>query len=175
MASPEHTALVQRLFVQNILAVRGFVYSLLPNYSRTDDVVQETFLTVTAKAGDYIEGTNFRSWACSIARFKVLEALKHAEARTVALDVEVIESLCAMESMEWQPEMELRALEQCMEQLAPQARRVIDLRYENAHSPLEIAQLMGWTVNSVNVALARTRSKLRECVGRRLRTLVVDC
>lgn len=40
---PDQIALVQRLFVQNMVAVRGFVIALMPDFGRVDDVVQETF------------------------------------------------------------------------------------------------------------------------------------
>jgi RNA polymerase sigma-70 factor (ECF subfamily) len=166
MPSQEKIVLVQSLFVQNMMAVRGFVIGLMPDFSRVDDVMQETFLTVTAKAEDFVEGTNFRSWACTIARFKVLEALRRPGSREVALDEEVIDALCATEMDEWQPEEELRLLSRCKDELAPQARRVIDLRYEQAHRPPEIAQRMGWSVNAVHVALARARVTLRECIER---------
>lgn len=169
MPEPKQTALVQRLFVQNMMAVRGFVIGLMPDFSRVDDVVQETFLTVQAKADDFVEGTNFRSWAFSIARFKVLEAARAPGCRETALDPEVIEALAVSAEEEWMTDEELRALEACKEQLAPQARRAIELRYEQAHRPPEIAQRMGWTVNAVNVALARARSALRECVERRMK------
>ena len=169
MSSQEKTALVQSFFVQNIMAVRGFVIGLMPDFSRVDDVIQETFLTVTAKAEGFVEGSNFRSWACSIARFKVLEARRGPGSCEVMLDAEVIEALCATEVEDWQPEEELCILSRCMEGLAPQARRAIKLRYEQAHRPREIAQRMGWTVNAVHVALARARAALRECVERNLK------
>ncbi len=161
--------LVQTLFVQNMMAVRGFVIGLMPDFSRVDDVMQETFLTVTAKAADFREGSNFRSWACSIARFKVMEGWRRSGSREVALDEDVLDALCATALEEWQPEEELRLLARCKEELAPQARRVIELRYEQAHRPPEIAQRMGWSVNAVNVALARARSALRKCMDRHLR------
>lgn len=161
--------LVQSLFVQNMMAVRGFVIGLMPDFGRVDDVVQETFLTVTAKAEDFVEGSNFRSWACSIARFKVLEALRREGPRELTLDPEVVEALCAAETGDWQPEEDLRLLALCRESLAPQARRMLELRYEQAHRPPQIARHTGWTVNAVNVALARARSALRECVERHRR------
>lgn len=170
MGTPEKIVLVQRLFVQNTMAVRGFVVALLPDFTRVDDVVQETFLTATVKADDFEEGTNFRSWVCSIARFKVLEASRRPDAKTVALDPEVIESLCAAEPDESVTEEELQALRRCKDELAPQTRRIIDLRYEQAHRPPEVARMMGWTVNAVNVALSRARAALRDCVDRQLRT-----
>ena len=63
----------------------------------------------------------------------------------------------------------LRALEECRDGLAPKARRVIYLRYEQSQRPPEIAEKMGWTVNAVNVALTRARKALRECVERKLK------
>ena len=63
----------------------------------------------------------------------------------------------------------MRALEECKDGLAPKARRVIALRYEESHRPPEIAERLGWTVNAVNVALARARKALRECVDRKLK------
>jgi len=169
MPSPDQVELVQRLFVQNMVAVRGFVIALMPDFGRVDDVVQETFLTVTAKADDFVEGTKFRSWAFSIARFKVLEAARRPRSKEVLLDAEVIEALCATEMEATATDEGLRALEACKEGLAPQAKRVIDLRYEESHRPPEIAERLGWTVNAVNVALARARKALRECVDRKLK------
>src|SRR5260370_38767235 len=78
-ASPEQTALVQSLFVQHLPALRGFVLSLVSDFSLVDDIVQETFLVITAKAATFQRSTNFRSWAWTIARYKVLQTLeKHA-------------------------------------------------------------------------------------------------
>ena len=169
MNSPDQIALVQRLFVQNMVAVRGFVIALMPDFSRVDDVVQETFLTVTAKADDFVEGTKFRSWAFSIARFKVLEEARRPGSKEVLLDPEVIEALCATEMEEGRSDEGLHALEECKDGLAPQATLVIYLRYEHSQRPPEIAEKMGWTVNAVNVALARARKVLRECVDRKLK------
>lgn len=168
MTSHDKVSNVQLLFVQNMLAVRGFVLALMPDFGQVDDVLQETFLTVTARAEDFVEGSNFRAWACSIARFKVLEAVRRSNSKTVLLDADVIEALCDSGVEEWRPEDELKAIEKCKQSLAPQARRAIELRYEQACRPPEIASLMGWSVAAVNVALSRARNVLRECVGNQL-------
>ena len=167
MATPE-TSVVELLFLQNIMAVRGFVVSLMPDFSRVDDVVQETFLTVKAKAEDFVEGTNFRSWVFSIARLKVLEAARRPGVKEVTFDPEVIDALCVTEIVESPIEEHLRALGGCLEELAPQARPAIELRYQQASRPPEIAKRMGWTLNAVNVALARARVALRLCLERKL-------
>ena len=162
--SAQHTARVHALFVQNMMALRGYVVALLPDFSRVDDVVQETFVTVTTKAGDFQEGTNFKAWLFAIARLKVLEALRDPACSRQAFSEEVIEALSAEEDdMPWR-DTHLQVLRDCLGQLAPHARRAIELRYQQAHRPPEIAQRMNWSLNSVNVALARARVALRGCM-----------
>jgi RNA polymerase sigma-70 factor, ECF subfamily len=160
----QQTALVHGLFLQHMMAVRGYVVALLPDFSRVDDVVQETFITATAKAADFQAGTNFKAWIFAIARWKVLESLRDPACRRVAFQAEVIEALCTVDDPEPWREEHLQALAQCLDKLAPQARRAIELRYQHAHRPPEIAQLMGWSLNAVNVGLARARVALRGCM-----------
>jgi RNA polymerase sigma-70 factor (ECF subfamily) len=167
---PEQLALVQELFLQHLPALRGFVLSLVSDFSLVDDVVQETFLTVNAKAASFKPGTNFRAWVLTIARYKVLQALARTRLEQ-HLSPDVVEALAADESaVTWHSEEQLRLLAACLEKLAPQARRTIELRYQQAHRPPEIAQLMNWTVESVGVTLSRARQFLRECVARGLKT-----
>jgi len=170
MATPEQLALVQGLFVQHLPALRGFVLSLVGGFDLVDDVIQETFLTVNAKAGDFQRGTNFRAWLWTIARFKSLQALDSRRASSDEhLAPDVLEALCAHQAAEeWHTEEQLRCLARCLEELAPAARRAVELRYQQAHRPPEIARLMGWTVDAVHVALSRARVFLRECVTRRM-------
>ncbi|KAF0177801.1 MAG: RNA polymerase sigma-E factor [Limisphaerales bacterium] len=170
-ANPDQLALVQGLFVQHLPALRGFVLSLVSDYSLVDDVVQETFLVVSAKAGEFQRGSNFRAWAWTIARYKVLQTLQKTPKAEQRLSDEVIESLCATEaSEEWPAEEQLHQLAECVRELAPRARQAVELRYQQAHKPPEIARLMGWTVDAVHVALSRARVTLRECVQRRTAT-----
>lgn len=147
-----------------MLSVRGYVVSLVPSFGLVDDVMQEVFITVTSKASDFEEGTDFRAWVFSIARYKVLEAIRKNGSSAIALDAKVIEALSDCESSVEFPEDQLAAVQKCKESLAPQARRAIELRYEQAQFPPEIATKMGWTVNAVNVALSRARRALRDCV-----------
>jgi RNA polymerase sigma-70 factor (ECF subfamily) len=165
----DQTALVQGLFVQNLPALRGFVLSLVSDFSLVDDIVQETFLVVTAKAGEFRRGSNFRAWAWTIARFKTLQILDKCSKPEDRFPSDVIEALCAHEAAEhWPGEEQIRCLNDCIQELAPRAREAVGLRYQQAHRPPEIARRMGWTVDAVHVALARARVFLRECVTRRM-------
>lgn len=162
-----HLAKVQGLFIQHQPAIRGFVLAMIPNFSLADDVVQETFLVVTRKADSFEIGTSFAAWVKTIARFKALEAIRAR--RYESLSDEVLEAL-STEPRELGGDSDERIvwLRGCLEQLAPQARRSIDYRYQNEHLPPQIASLMGCTVQSVNVTLSRARAFLRECVLRKM-------
>ena len=165
--SDQQTALVQMLFVQHASALRGFVHALMPDFAWADDIVQETFLTITKKAADFEPGTNFLGWACTIARFKVMEAGRKAKNSTT-LSPDIIESLCACEPEAEASDERLRHLAECLEKLAPQSRQAVEMRYQQAHKPAEIARRLGWAAESVYVALSRARALLRECVARKL-------
>lgn len=174
MSSPEvpdaaHTARIQQLFVQHLVPLRGMLHALVPDRARVDDLVQETFLTVTAKAASFTEGTSFRAWVFTIARFKVLKSLQQRPLGE-ALSEETLEALTASEP-EWvESEARVAHLAVCLDKLAPQARRAIELRYQQALRPPEIARVMHWSTGSVKVALCRARDVLRECIERRLAT-----
>ena len=165
----DHIAKVQGLFIQHQSAIRGFVLSMIPDFSVADDVMQETFLTVTKKALSFEIGTSFAAWVKTIARFKALEAIRGR--KFVTLSEEVLEVLVT-EPREFAGDGDerLSLLRGCLDQLPPQARRSVDYRYQNEHLPPQIASLMGCTVQSVNVTLSRARALLRECVRRKMTT-----
>ncbi len=166
--TPEQTALVQRLFVQHIVPLRGFLLGLTADFHRVDDLVQETFLTALQKAGDFREGTNFRAWIFSIARFRLLASFRDAGREPLVFDPDLIEMLAEAAPEFSANDQRSRHLPACMDRLAPQARRAMALAYQHGHPPREIAPLMGWTANAVKVALSRARTVLRECIERRL-------
>jgi RNA polymerase sigma-70 factor, ECF subfamily len=166
-ARSDKTMRVQQLFVKHQLGLRAFILSLEPNFTDAEDLLQEVFLVITRKANDFEEGTNFFAWACTIARFKLLELLRR-RARSQDLSEEVVEALCAVDPEEHFEDNRLAALQFCLEQLAPKARQMMYLRYYGEHSPAEIARLVSWTPNAVRVALSRARTVLQDCLQRRV-------
>ena len=152
MGTPDpHMLRVQQLFVRHQGQLRAFVLAIWPDFGRADDVLQEVFLTVTTKAADFQEGSNFLAWSRAITQRKVHEARRLARKPTISPDV--LESLSAACPEGWAEDRRQATLAECLKSLPPRA---------------EIARLLGRTVNSVNVALAKARVALRECVNRHL-------
>ena len=165
--APDATAEIQLLFVRHENAIRAFVRALQPSLPDADDVMQETFLTVSRKAGSFELGTNFVAWACGIARLKVLENFRQrkranvlSEAAIIALteDAPSPQSICEKET----------ALEQCIQHLTPKVRDLLWRRYNRRQSSEEMAEAAGMTPNAVRVALSKARIALRDCINTQL-------
>jgi RNA polymerase sigma-70 factor (ECF subfamily) len=166
-ANPAVATGVQGLFLTHLNVIRGFIRALVRDRHLADDVLQETFLTVSRKAADFEPGTNFPRWACAVARLKVMEAQRREKGNLLFLSEEAIEALAASDDL---PEQDARAelLDGCIDDLPPAMRRSVELRYVGEHKPAEIARIIGWSAEAVYVALSRARGLLRDCVERKL-------
>ncbi len=171
MEQPDtHLHDVQRLFLQCSNRLRGFILGLLPDRAVADDVLQEVFLIVTAKAAKFQNGTDFLAWVRAIARLKVMEHRHRRFPAARQLSDEawdaLVESAREVDDA-WDARRE--ALRKCLDELAPRAREVVQLRYSVERLDLEeVARRMSWTVGSVKVALSRAKDALWDCVQRRL-------
>jgi RNA polymerase sigma-70 factor (ECF subfamily) len=168
--SENHQQEVLQLFVRHQPRIRGFILSLLGDFSAADDVLQETFLVVQRKAEEFKTDTSFTAWAFQIARFQVMKAQGQHRRAADRFSDDVLEALASAAPEHAADESKLGALPGCLGKLAPQARRIVELFYRHEHRPQEIAQLLGWTPPAVSVALSRSRRALRECIELRLRS-----
>lgn len=162
---------VGALFVQHVPQIRRFILNLVPDMVLADDVLQETYLTVSKKADEFTRGSNFLAWACTIARYKVFEESRRNLRTGKILSTEALNAVCsaAPEVELFDTQERLEALNSCIGRLSPHAKQAFELRYHNAHSTSEIAKILGWTVGSVCVILSRGRKTLRDCVATKLR------
>lgn len=165
----EHSLHVQQLFVRNQQAVLGYVLSMEPNYADAEDIVQEVFLVISRKAHTWSAGTNFLAWACTVARYSTLDFQRKRTRRVARLDEDVMELLYGSDIPDEATTVHhVSLLQTCLNRLAPKARELVWLRYHNVQKPEQIAERVGWTPNAVNVALARARTFLRECLEHQL-------
>ncbi|CAN5886591.1 sigma-70 family RNA polymerase sigma factor [soil metagenome] len=164
---PTAAELVQMLFVRHEGAIRAFVRALQPLLTDADDVLQETFLTVSRKASSFEPGTNFIAWACSIARLKVLENHRQRRRANVLSEATII-ALAEDAPSENLTQMREDALGLCLEKIAPKARELLWRRYTSRQSSEEIAEGSRMTSTAVRVALSKARAFLRDCVSAEL-------
>jgi RNA polymerase sigma-70 factor, ECF subfamily len=168
MPQESQRALVQQLFIEHVDELQGFVASLVPEPELVDDVVQETFVAVSARADHYDPKQSFSAWLFIVARDKIRELGGKAAAEARPFADEVLDVLAASRTEFGVSARGLQFVDDCIAALAPQARRIVELRYQNAMKPRQVAAAIGWTAASVRVALSRARTAIRECVERKV-------
>lgn len=165
--SPDATEAVQLLFVRHENSIRAFVKSLQPSLSDADDVMQETFLTISRKSSTFEPDSNFLAWACGIARLKVLENFRQRKRANVLSEAAIIaltEDAPPPESLREKED----ALQGCLESLTPKVRDLLWRRYSRRQSSTEMAAAAGMTSTAVRVALTKARKALRDCINTHL-------
>lgn len=165
----QHRELVQRLFLERMPEIRRFVTATLPDLALVDEVLQQTFKAITADAAFYDPTQSFTAWLHPVVRRAVTTVGRQTEPHSQPFSEDVIDSLMASRAESFDTAALRRWLEDCLQHLTPQARKIVELRYRKALKPREVAKLVGWTNGSVHVALSRARTALRQCVdGKRM-------
>jgi RNA polymerase sigma-70 factor (ECF subfamily) len=161
---------VVRVLIRDRARLLGYVWAIARDAHLAEDVFQDVTVLAMERAADIRDEPHLMLWARRAARFKVLEALRKRARRTVALDADVLELL----EDEWDDGSdageEIDHLRACLDNLTPQARTILGMRYVAGVSGARVAEVMDVKVQSVYVALARIHRALRDCIrGRRLR------
>ena len=156
-----------RLFVKNQRRISAFITTLLPNSADAEDVLQETSVISWQKFHEFQPGTNFASWACSIARFEVLKFRRQQRPAQLIFSDTLLEEL-ANRQLEEIDEFDVRytALAICMEKQRPVDRELFCRYYQSDNTAKQVAEQLDRPVNTVYKALNRIRRALHECISR---------
>lgn len=135
-----------------------------------DDLVQETSVVLFRRFAEYEEDRPFVAWALGVAKFQVLGLVRDNARSQVIFDDELLARFTdAWAEMAPRSSERTQALEDCIEELAAHARRLVHMRYFEEQTAEQIARQTGGTGAAVRVGLQRIRQRLRECVDRKLR------
>lgn len=156
------TAFQQRLYF--------FIRSMVYNKDDARDILQDVNIVLLKKRTYYVPGTNFKSWAFTIARFECLNYLKkYKKSVTVELNEELTASLSqqAEEICETMPES-IAALNECLNEVPSSALTLLRSRYHSKATLEETATEQNTSVGALKQKLFRLRSRLKKCIELRL-------
>lgn len=161
-----------RQIARHQAVLHTYIVSLMPGMDGTDDVLQETNILLWEKRKTFTIGTNFRAWASSIARFKVMEHRRKAARRNRQLFDEALIQQLASDCDVGLGEMDqhLRALDKCLELLDDQQRSLIEHRYYSGTRLQDFSTRCGRPVDSLRVSLFRIRAALKTCIEGELKS-----
>ena len=157
-----------RLFVVHQRQVFAFILTLLPNRSDAEDVLQETSAVLWRRFDEFQFGTNFAAWACGVAKLQVFAFLRQKKAAVAFNDSFV--DLVADDALQRGNELDSRyqAMQHCLEKLSTKDRQLVQQRYGEEQSVVEIAKIVGRSVEGLYKAFHRIRASLMQCVDRTL-------
>jgi len=166
----ELNATQQAEFVSQIAkhqaALHAYIISLMPGMDGVDDVLQETNMVIWEKRRTFELGSNFRAWACAIARFRVMgHRRKLGKLGMQMFDDQLAEQLAT--ECEAEPEEltnRLCALESCLGRLPEKERALVDFRYFSDSNLDEYSAQCGRPADSLRVSLFRIRAALKKCI-----------
>ena len=147
----------------------SYIYTLVPNRSDAEDLLQETSLVICEKFNDFEDGTDFVAWACQIAYWRVRYSRQKFARSKVVFDQEIVD-IVAQTAGEMADELNDRheALALCLQKLHTRDRELLLARYEPGGGVEEAARRSGRTVKTAYKALTRLRKLLLDCVSTRL-------
>ena len=153
------------------LEIRAFIGSVVRKPHDGDDIFQEVALTLWKEFSRYDRSKPFGAWARGIAAVKLMQRWDQTKRLPVVLSPEAIEAVSrAFDRAEAPLSKEAEALEQCLDQLPEKSRHLLALRYERSLAIEQIAQELQATLDAVYQSLSRLRTRLQDCVNRRLST-----
>jgi len=164
--APNQSVELVQLMMKNQRRLFAYILTLVPSRADAEDILQEASLTICEKFSEFTLGTNFYSWACQIAYWKVRAARKKYATSKVVFNEEVMEVI-SQTRVEMEEELDHRhgALSRCLQKLNERDRRMILVRYESGHNVKAAAQSCGRTIQGAYKPLTRIRKSLFDCVN----------
>jgi RNA polymerase sigma-70 factor (ECF subfamily) len=161
--------------------VYNLAFRLLGNAQDAEDATQETFLRAYTRLRQYDSSRKFATWLFAIANHHCIDRLRKRRVHFVPVDGNP--ALRNLEDEQPRPERHVieheRAVEvqSLLEQLEPQNRTPLILRYWEEYSHEQIAETLGLTVPAVKSRLFRARKQLadlRQAAERRVAPAAAD-
>lgn len=137
-----------------------------------DEIIQQVFIEAYKSIGEYREGTDFRAWLTTIARYRTLmeatrlrrQADYHSRFVPVAIAREMERRLTDEEA----EDDRLLFLRECLKHVKASSRELLRCRYEDNLSMNDIATVLNRTAGAVRKELCHVRKQLHECIDRKM-------
>jgi RNA polymerase sigma-70 factor (ECF subfamily) len=158
-----------RLFAAGQTEILRYILALVPDIDDAQEILQEAAVDLWKKFDQYDPDYPFVPWACRFAYFQILKFREGQSRRRRFLSLEAIDQLAA-ERPEDSAMLDdrRRALATCLKRLNDFERLIVELRYTQRMSVVQVSEVTGRSIATLYKALERLRRRLFECVNRRL-------
>lgn len=140
--------------------VYGYLFSRCGEQTLAEDLTSETFLAAARALPD---GPVSVGWLVGVARHKLADHWRR-QAREERL-LRAVEGTTAESEDPWEGHLDALRARQALDEVAPQHRAALTLRYVDGLPVSEVASVLGRTVDATEALLVRARRNLRRVYG----------
>ncbi|MBX2852174.1 MAG: sigma-70 family RNA polymerase sigma factor [Phycisphaeraceae bacterium] len=144
----------------------AYIGAIVRDQHVAEDVLQEVSMLAIEKQGQIKDADTLLPWLRVTARFRSLKAIEKRGKRPALMDSQMLDVL----EPHWQKVDHLaaqetnRSLDNCVKQLAPQAQRLIELRYGAGLSVRDIGQQLSRKTDTLYKTYTRIHAVLQRCM-----------
>jgi RNA polymerase sigma-70 factor, ECF subfamily len=156
------------LFVRHSARVFRFLLRLVNNAATAEDLVSETFIEIWRQAGRFEARSKASTWILGIARHKGLSSLRQRHVDQLDDDAFALVP-DATDDPETNAQNNKRAavLRDCLRQLPPAQRELLDLIYYHEQSIADVARIIGVPENTVKTRAFHARKRIAKLMAER--------
>ena len=157
---------LQQLYSRHHVRIYRFALRFLNDEAAAEDIVSEVFIDVWRQAERFEGRSQVTTWLLAIARNKALSLLRRRSSEE--LDDEVAEFI---EDPSDNPEVAMlksqraSVLQDCLTQLSPAHREIVDLVYYHEKSVEEVAEIISVPANTVKTRMFYARKRIGELMA----------
>ena len=157
---------LQQLYSRHHVRIYRFALRFLNDEAAAEDTVSEVFIDVWRQAERFEGRSQVTTWLLAIARNKALSLLRRRSSEE--LDDEVAEFI---EDPSDNPEVAMlksqraSVLQDCLTQLSPAHREIVDLVYYHEKTVEEVAEIIDVPANTVKTRMFYARKRIGELMA----------
>jgi RNA polymerase sigma-70 factor, ECF subfamily len=156
------------LFVRHSARVFRFLLRLVDNAATAEDLVSETFTEVWRQAGRFEARSKASTWILGIARHKGLSSLRQRHVEQLDDDAfALVPDPADDPEANAQNNQRAAVLRDCLRQLPPAQRELLDLIYYHEQSIADVARIIGVPENTVKTRAFHARKRIAKLMAER--------
>lgn len=150
-------------------SVYNLCYRMLGESTEAEDAAQEAFLKAYYNLSRYDQNRSFKTWLLSITSNHCIDRLRKRRMKFVGID-EPIPEVLSLSSDDPLPEQAMmrnqrsQEIQALLDELEPDYRAAVVLRYWYDYSYAEIAEITGATESAIKSRLYRARQTLADSI-----------
>ncbi|MDY3555731.1 sigma-70 family RNA polymerase sigma factor [Gemmata sp. JC717] len=159
---------VVQVLLRERLRITALAAGVLRDTHGADDIFQQVVLAALEHRSEFRDSGHLLAWSLRAARHRAVDACRLRQTRVLPDEVlDLLESPDTdVTDGSWSDRVE--ALHRCLAELTPSARGLLQLRYGEGLSAVDVARRLSRTADAVYQSLSRLHRGLRECVEKRL-------